>query len=164
VDELIKNAMASGRENFDTKSRNSHIPEIQLYNELKQFYQMFQTQETDERLDMLEQVAILIEDKIGDDIAMDVVGSVNVGLSSRVPTSICPTSDAIRAVRRFCPVQQYRAGDDQEILARIKPRSRLRRFELGGEEHPRKNECETTQWFVSYRARPPNHYGPSPAR
>ena len=70
------------RENYDTKViKYSHIPEIQLYNEIKQFYRMFQTQETDERLDMLEQVAILMEDKIRDDIAMDVVGSVNVGLS-----------------------------------------------------------------------------------
>ena len=76
------------RQNFDTKiTKYSHIPEIQLYNELKEFYSMFQTQESDERLDMLEQVAILLEDKIGDDIAMDVLGSVNVGLSAeRVPT------------------------------------------------------------------------------
>jgi len=82
----------------------SHIPEIRLYNELKQFYQMFQTQESDERLDMLEQVAVLMEDKIGDDIAMDVLGSVNVVFPRGAPTSILSsTSGVIRPVRRVLP-------------------------------------------------------------
>jgi len=58
----------------------SHIPEIQLYNEIKQFYRMFQTEETDERLDKLEEVVRLIEEKIQDDVGMDVLGSTNMGL------------------------------------------------------------------------------------
>ena len=53
------------RENYDAKiQRYSHIPEIQLYNEIKEFYRMFQTQETEERLDKLEQAALLMEEKI----------------------------------------------------------------------------------------------------
>ena len=39
-------------ENFDTKiPKLSHIPEVQLYNEIKQFYRMFQTEETEDRLE-----------------------------------------------------------------------------------------------------------------
>ena len=68
-------------ENFDSKTEKySHIPEVQLYNDIKQFYRMFQTEETEERLNKLEQIANLIEEGIHDDIAMDVMGSTNMGL------------------------------------------------------------------------------------
>ena len=67
--------------NFDMKTQKySHIPEIQLYNEIKQFYRLFQTEETEERLHKLEEVARLIEEKIKEDIGMDVLGSTNMGL------------------------------------------------------------------------------------
>lgn len=68
--------------NYDEKDiKDSHIPEITLYNEIKKFYRAFQTQETDERLHTLEEITSLIEDKLHADIAMDVMGSVNFGLS-----------------------------------------------------------------------------------
>jgi uncharacterized protein len=68
-------------ENFDSKTEKySHIPEVQLYNDIKQFYRMFQTEETEERINKLEQIATLIEEGIHDDIAMDVMGSTNMGL------------------------------------------------------------------------------------
>ena len=101
------------RKNYDTKIiKYSHIPEIQLYNELKQFYQMFQTQETDERLDMLEQVALLMEDKIGDDIAMDVLGSVNIGLSEKSSDIdfVLYLRCEFDLCRGFCPVRTLPAG------------------------------------------------------
>jgi Icc-related predicted phosphoesterase len=67
--------------NYDMKTQKySHIPEIQLYNEIKQFFRMFQTEETDERLDKLAEVVRLIEEKIRDDVGMDVLGSTNMGL------------------------------------------------------------------------------------
>ena len=66
----------------------SHIPEIQLYNEIKQFYRMFQTEETDERLDKLEEVTRLIEEKIQDDVGMDVLGHEYGPLPRRARTSI----------------------------------------------------------------------------
>jgi hypothetical protein len=67
--------------NYDTKTlKYSHIPEIQLYNEIKQFFRMFQTEATDERLDRLAEVVGLIEEKIRDDVGMDVMGSANMGL------------------------------------------------------------------------------------
>jgi Icc-related predicted phosphoesterase len=68
-------------DNFDLKTEKySHIPEVQLYNEIKQFYRMFQTEETEERINKLEQIVNLIEKGIHDDIAMDVMGSTNMGL------------------------------------------------------------------------------------
>jgi Icc-related predicted phosphoesterase len=70
------------RENFDSKvAKYSHIPEIELFNEIKKFYRMFQTPETEERMGKLEEVAHILEDQLKGDIAMDVVGSVNIGLS-----------------------------------------------------------------------------------
>ena len=53
-----------------------------LYNDIKKFYRAFQTQETEERLHTLEEITSLIEDKMHADIAMDVMGSVNFGLST----------------------------------------------------------------------------------
>ncbi|MDD5170275.1 MAG: hypothetical protein PHN75_15770, partial [Syntrophales bacterium] len=68
--------------NFDTTVvKFSHIPEVQLYNDIKQFYRMFQTEETEERLEKLEQITRLIEEGISGDIAMDVMGSINMGLA-----------------------------------------------------------------------------------
>jgi len=70
------------RRNYDTQVvKYSSIPEIQLFKEIRQFYRKFQTVETDERLDKLEEVVHFFEDKIKGDIAMDVMGSVNMGLS-----------------------------------------------------------------------------------
>ncbi len=80
VDEERYHALKQG-ENFDMKvQKYSHIPEIQLYNDIKQFYRMFQTEETEDRLDKLEQITRLIEEQIHGDIGMDVMGSVNMGL------------------------------------------------------------------------------------
>ena len=68
--------------NYDARmEKYSHIPEFELYNEIKNFYRSFQTIETDERLEQLEEVALRFDEKIQQDIAMDVMGSVNMGLS-----------------------------------------------------------------------------------
>jgi len=69
-------------ENYDTRViKYSHIPEIQLFKEIKEFFRTFQTQETAERIDKLEEVVRVMETRIQGDIALDVMGSVNVGLS-----------------------------------------------------------------------------------
>jgi uncharacterized protein len=73
-------ALKDGR-NFDMQeTKPSHIPEVQLYNEIKQFYRTFQTEETEDRLEKLEQIARQIEEKVHGDVAMDVMGSTNMGL------------------------------------------------------------------------------------
>ncbi len=70
-------------ENYDMHIKKyHHIPEIELFKEIKQFFRMFQTQETEDRLDVLEKAIKRIKGKMGE-IALDVVGSVNVGLSQQ---------------------------------------------------------------------------------
>jgi len=155
------------RENYDTKVlKVSHIPEVKLYNEIKQFYRMFQTIETDERLDMLEQVALLIEDKIRDDIAMDVMGSVNIGLSeesSDIDFVLYLRCDS-GCTTGFAKCERYRQAEAmvREILgarykAEILDCVDLNQVEKSIQE--KNYECETTQRFVSYRSlcRPINY-------
>ena len=155
------------RENYDTKvPKVSHIPEIKLYNEIKQFYRMFQTQETDERLDMLEQVALLIEDKIRDDIAMDVVGSVNIGLSeesSDIDFVLYLRCDS-GCTNGFAKCERYRQAEAmvREILGTRYKAEILDCVDLNQVEksiREKNYECETTQRFVSYRSlcRPINY-------
>jgi len=80
VDTERYTALKEGR-NFDMKeTKYSHIPEVQLYNEIKQFYRTFQTEATEERLEKLEEIAGLIDENVHGDIAMDVMGSTNMGL------------------------------------------------------------------------------------
>ncbi len=80
VDEERYKAHRDGR-NYDSLSQKpSHIPEVQLYNEIKNFYRMFQTEEAEDRLSKLEQIARMIEERVHGDIGMDVMGSANMGL------------------------------------------------------------------------------------
>jgi Icc-related predicted phosphoesterase len=148
------------RENYDAKTlKYSHIPEIQLYNEIKEFYRMFQTQETEERLDVLEQVALLMEEKIRDDIAMDVVGSVNVGMSeesSDIDLILYLRCDS-SCTEGFDQCERYRQAEAmiREILgnrfkAEILDCIDLNRVEKSIRE--KNYECEVTQRFVSYRS------------
>ncbi|HUH67092.1 MAG TPA: metallophosphoesterase [Syntrophales bacterium] len=74
-------ALTQGKNYDTTEVKDSHIPEIALYNEIKKFYRKFQTQEAEERIDVLEEAAYLIEDKLHANFAMDVLGSVNFGIS-----------------------------------------------------------------------------------
>lgn len=68
-------------ENYDMKVKKyHHIPEIELFKEIKNFFRLFRTQEADARIDELENAVELLKDKF-DDIAMDIVGSVNMGIS-----------------------------------------------------------------------------------
>jgi len=70
------------RQNYDTRvEKYSHIPEFELYNDIKDFYRSFQTKETSERLEQLEEMTFLLDQKLQQDVAMDVMGSVNMGLS-----------------------------------------------------------------------------------
>ena len=148
------------RENYDTKTmKYSHIPEIQLYNEIKEFYRMFQTQETEERLDKLEQAALLMEEKIRDDIAMDVVGSVNVGMSEEnsdidlILYLRCDSGCAegcIQCERYRQAVEMIRETLGNRYKAEILDCIDLNRVEKSIRE--KNYECEVTQRFVAYRS------------
>lgn len=148
------------RENRDTSvPKISHIPEVKLYNEIKQFYRMFQTHETDERLDRLEQVALLIEDRIRDDIAMDVVGSVNIGLSeesSDIDFVLYLRCDS-GCTGGFAKCERYRQAEAmvKESLGRGYRAEILDCVDLNRVEksiREKNYECEITQRFVSYRS------------
>ena len=148
------------RENYDTKNhRFSHIPEIQLYNEIKEFYRMFQTQETEERLDKLEQAALLMEEKIRDDIAMDVVGSVNVGMSEENSDidlilylrcdSGC-TEGCVQCERYRQAGEMIRGTLGSRYKGGILDCIDLNQVEKSIRE--KNYECEVTQRFVAYRS------------
>ncbi|MFC1669587.1 metallophosphoesterase [Spirochaetota bacterium] len=68
-------------ENYDTSvQKYSHIPEINLYNEIRDFFRTFKTDETDKRFLELDKAVKYIEDNV-ESIAMDIAGSVNMGMS-----------------------------------------------------------------------------------
>jgi hypothetical protein len=163
IETIIDRRRYSGferRENYDTKvPKVTHIPEVKLYNEIKQFYRMFQTHETDERLDMLEQVAHLIEEKIRDDIAMDVVGSVNIGLSeesSDIDFVLYLRCDS-GCTNGFAKCERYRQAEAmvRESLGTRYKAQILDCVDLNQVEksiREKNYECEITQRFVSYRS------------
>jgi len=153
--------------NFDMKSQKySHIPEIQLYNEIKQFYRLFQTEETEERLDKLEEVARLVDERIREDIGMDVLGSTNMGL--------CQTGSDIdfvlyircdpEGLTELSTCEQYNRAQTllEEILGPRYAFQIMDCIDLGVVEkaiREKNYEDDMTQRFVAYRAlcRPINY-------
>lgn len=154
------------RENFDMKTKKySHIPEIDLFNEIKKYFRSFQTQETEERVGMLEKVVKLLENKL-DTIAMDIVGSVNVGLSQ-------PSSDIDFVLYLHCDTicdtniaqcEQYKTAENmiRESIGDIFKFEIIDCIDLSIVEksiREKDYECEVTQRFVAYRSicRPINY-------
>ena len=172
VDRDRYDALREG-DNFDAKTEKySHIPEIELYNEIKRFYRMFQTEEAEIRLEKLEQIAHLIEEKIHGDIAMDVMGSTNMGLCEDssdidfvlyVRCASCPNpeceamgdiatcphcNDARKIIDTFLvPQYAYQILDCIDLNV-VEKSIREKNY-----------ECEVTMRFVAYRAigRPINY-------
>lgn len=159
IDRDRYDAMKTGV-NFDIKTQKySHIPEIQLYNEIKQFYRLFQTEETEDRLDKLEEVARLINERIKDEIGIDVLGSTNMGL--------CQTGSDIDFVLYIrcdpaCPAdlttsEQYIHAQKllEEILRPDYAFQIMDCIDLGVVEkaiREKDYESDMTQRFVAYRA------------
>jgi len=153
--------------NYDMKNQKySHIPEIQLYNEIKQFYRLFQTEETEERLDKLEEVANLVDERIREDIGMDVLGSTNMGL--------CQTGSDIdfvlyircdpEGLTELSTCEQYIRAQTllEEILGPRYAFQIMDCIDLGVVEkaiREKNYEDDMTQRFVAYRAlcRPINY-------
>jgi len=70
------------QQNFDMKTEKySHIPEIELFLDIRNFFRRFQTKESETRILELEKVLEDITNEHGE-IAFDIVGSLNMGLSS----------------------------------------------------------------------------------
>ncbi|HOJ13287.1 MAG TPA: metallophosphoesterase [Deltaproteobacteria bacterium] len=155
------------RRNYDMKGvRYSHIPEIRLYKEIKDFFRMYQTPEAEERVDRIEEVARVLEEKTGREVAMDVMGSVNMGISE--PDSdidlvlyvrcsstcvddvnVCETSARMQA--------EVKGLLGESIKAHVMDCIDLDQVERSIRE--RDYECEVLQRFVAYRSicRPINY-------
>ena len=147
-------------QNYDTRvEKYSHIPEFELYNDIKNFYRSFQTKETSERLEQLEEMTFLLEQKFQQDVAMDVMGSVNMGLSQY-------GSDIDFVLYGRC---LHDCGEDFTSCPRYRELSGLIHDALGDEYEfdimdcinlnrvekairERNYESNTLQLFVAYRA------------
>lgn len=172
VDEERYNALKQGI-NYDSKmQKHTHIPEIELYNEIKRFYRMFQTEEAEIRLEKLEQIAHLIEDQIHGDIGMDVMGSTNMGLCegssdidfvlyvrcSACTQAQCDRRDDIATCPHYAEAKQIIEKNlGPEYAYQILDSIDLNVVERSIRE--KNYECEPTMRFVAYRAigRPINY-------
>jgi Icc-related predicted phosphoesterase len=170
IEEIIDadryNALVA-RRNYDTTvEKFSHIPEIELFNEIKKFFRAFQTPETEDRIDILEEVAHLLEGKVEAQIAMDVVGSVNMGLSSKgsdidfVLYLRCGESCAVEV--DDCPTLKKASEMIKSVLKNRFEYQIIDCINLNQVEKcilEKNYECEMTQRFVAYRAicRPVNY-------
>jgi len=156
------------RENFDKKVKEySHIPEIELFNDIKNFFMMFQTREAEERIDLLEEAAHLLENKIHGHIAMDIMGSVNMGLSQS--TSDIDMVLYVRCGKEKCTYEFDRCSYFKRAKRMIRkilgPKYDFDimdciNLDLVEKSIRGKNfECEPTQRFVAYRSvcRPINY-------
>ncbi len=154
------------RENFDLEMKKySHIREIELFNDLRQFFRLFQTRETDERLDMLEKVTRLLEGYV-ESVAMDIMGSVNVGLSQsqsdidmvlylecgRNCENSMGTCENLEKIRSL--IAERLAGKYKFEIVDCVDLSKVRKS-----IEERDFECEMTQRFVAHRSmgRPINY-------
>ncbi len=153
-------------ENFDSKVKKySHIPEIELFKDIKSFFMMFQTQETEDRVKDLENAIQLMRGKF-DDIAMDIVGSVNMGISQK-----SSDIDVVLYLRcnSKCPNMNEQCGHYRKAKKMIKESLKgeydfeiIDCIDLSVVEESilmQNYECEVTQRFVTYRSicRPVNY-------
>ncbi len=146
-------------ENLDTNVKKyHHIPEIALFKEIKQFFKTFQTQETEERIEIIEKALLSLEDRL-DDVALDMVGSVNIGQAQ-------PSSDIDMVLYLRCD----RDCTDMHANCEIFTKTRALIEKAIGSQYKfeildcidlnvveksirEKNyECEVTQRFVAYRS------------
>jgi Icc-related predicted phosphoesterase len=152
------NARRSGI-NYDMKTEKySHIPEIELFKDIRQFFRLFQTHETDVRIDYLEKAVETLNKQLGD-IAMDIVGSVNMGISQQ-----SSDIDIVLYIRcgencrdLFEQCGHYRKTTDaiKEILNDKYKFDIIDCIDLNVVEQSiilQNYECEVTQRFVAYRS------------
>lgn len=152
--------------NYDMNlQKYSHIPEIELFKEIKQFFRQFQTPETEQRVDTMEKVIDLMKENITD-IAMDVVGSVNIGLSQK-----SSDIDLVLYLRCSSKCTETYEGCENFVEAKRLISESLGdkyKFEiidcinLNNVERSiitKNYECEETQRFIAYRSmcRPINY-------
>ena len=159
IDQGRYSSLKSGK-NHDAQAINyPQIPEIELYNDIKKFFRAFQTPETEDRIDILEEVVQLFKNKIKGNIAMDVMGSVNMGISHKTSdidfviyfrcggnceedfVNCAHSQQAVKMIRDILETKY-----DFDILDCIN----LDQVEKSIRE--RNYECDVAQRFVAYRS------------
>ncbi len=163
VEEIIDQGRYSSltnRKNHEAQGINySQIPQIELYNDIKKFFMTFQTPETEDRIDILEEVVQLFKDKIKGNIAMDVMGSVNMGIShktSDIDFVIYVRCDS-KCIDGFGKCAYFKRAENmlQEVLAGRYDYDILDCVDLNRVEksiRERNYECDAAQRFVAYRS------------
>jgi Icc-related predicted phosphoesterase len=147
-------------QNYDESTiKYSQIPEIELFNDIKKFYRAFQTSETEDRIDILEEVVQLFKDKVKGNIAMDVMGSVNMGISQKSSDIdfVIYLRCGENCINDFgkCKRSEQAVDMIREILGTKYDFDILDCINLDQVEksiRERNYECEVTQRFVSYRS------------
>ncbi len=152
--------------NYDMKTEKySHIPEIELFLDIRNFFRRFQTKESEIRMQELEKVLEEITNEHRE-LAFDIVGSLNMGLSSsssdidliiylRIPdvyTGECFNGEHFKNVIDL--LDSYLAGKySYQVIDAIN--LNVVQKSIMEENY----ECEITQRFVLHRAmcRPVNY-------
>ncbi len=166
IDQGRYTSLKNGRNHDAVDVKYSHIPEIELFNEIKKFYRTFQTAEAEDRIDILEDVVQLLENNIQGPIALDVMGSVNMGISqstSDIDFVIYVRCDS-KCIDGFGKCAYFKRAENmlREVLGTKYDFDILDCVDLNLVEksiREKNYECETTQRFVAYRAmcRPINY-------
>jgi len=163
VEDIIDKSRYSSlknRKNHDAQAINySQIPEIELYNDIKKFFRTFQTPEAEDRIDILEEVAQLFKNKIKGNIAMDVMGSVNMGISEKtsdIDFVIYVRCDS-KCIDGFGKCAYFKRAENmlREVLGSRYEFDILDCVDLNRVEksiREKNYECEATQRFVAYRS------------
>ena len=147
----------------------ARAPEIRLFRDIRNFLRIHQTQETEKRVELLERAI----ESLGDDrgrVALDLVGSANVGLSGKSSDvdmvlylrAGCETDEDLFRKKFDAAEEGLRAalgeGFEFEVIDRID----LDRVEKSLRE--KDPDCDAAQLFVTYRSacRPVNYRALSP--
>lgn len=148
----------------------ARAPEIRLFRDIRNYFRIHQTQETERRVELLQEAI----ESLGDDrsrVSLDLVGSTNVGLSGKSSDVDMvlylraggTVMDEISFRREFDAMEErirekLAGAFDFEVIDRID----LDRVEAGIRD---KNlDCDAAQLFVTYRSacRPVNYRALSP--
>lgn len=165
IDSDRYSALVHHRNHDTAAAKYSHIPEIELFKEIRSFFRQYQTAESENRMLELEEILEKISEEAGE-IAFDVAGSLNMGLASSSSdidiiiymrlrndcTNECTASE--NYLKALALLEKYMKGKySYQVLDVIN-------LDLVEKSVREENyECEVTQMFVLHRAvcRPVNY-------
>ncbi len=151
--------------------RYSLVPEIRIFRDIRNFFRIFQTRQSEERVRNLEHAIRSLGD-LGDHIALDLVGSVNMGMAQD-----SSDVDAVLYLKdqRTCGLDFDSCDFARDVASRIKDiladRHGFQVIDFINLDHviasinAGKASCDMTQRFAVYRSfcRPVNYRVLAPA-